>query len=87
MEKTNDYEEEFQTKYPLFCERLAYVMSIRCVTNEKLGELLFSAPSTISGYRTGKRTPSIYVLTQICRKLSVSADYLLGLSDNIDLTL
>lgn len=83
--KEKDYETTFQTEYPTFSERLDYVMQIRSFTNRKLGERLFITASAVSGYRTGKRAPNPEVLAKICRELSVSADYLLGLSDQIDL--
>lgn len=83
--KEKDYETNFQTEYPTFSERLNYAMQIRSFTNQKLGDCLFITASAVSGYRTGKRSPNPEVLARICRELSVSADYLLGLSDQIDL--
>ncbi len=36
----------------------------------------------VSDYKTGKSVPSIETLFAICQFLEVSADYLLGLSDD-----
>lgn len=38
--------------------------------------------NAISNYESGAREPSLDILCKICKFLDVTADYLLGLSDN-----
>jgi transcriptional regulator with XRE-family HTH domain len=42
---------------------------------------MFVSPSTISGYRTGRRSPTVADLAAIVQILNVSADYLIGTSE------
>ena len=65
-----------------FSQRLQHIMLIRHRQNIELALQLYLSPSTISGYRTGHRTPGIEQIAGLCRELNVSADYLLGLSDD-----
>ena len=60
-------------------------MSVRDCSNKRLAERLFVTCSTISGYRTGLRTPDINSLRELSRELNVSSDFLLGLDEYIDL--
>ena len=69
----------------IFPERLDYIIQIRGSSNEKLAQLLFLSPTTISGYRNGRRYPDLDVFCDLCRFLNVSPDYLLGLSDEFPL--
>lgn len=80
-EKNNSSIKQFQE----FGERLDYVMSVRSISNNALAEMLFCSPSTISGYRTGRRSPNVSTQKEICRALNVSADYLLGLSESFNI--
>lgn len=66
----------------VFSQRFDYIMSIRDVKNQDLAEAIFVAPSTVSGWRIGRRQPDLYKLTQISRYLKVSTDYLLGISND-----
>lgn len=67
----------------IFCERLSYVMDLREISTSALAERIFVSRSTVSGYRTGYRRPDIEQLFLISIALSVSTDYLLGLTDEI----
>lgn len=70
-------------KYETFGERLNYIMSIRNISNRTLARQLTVAVSTVSGYRTGRRSPNVDDLARIARILNVSSDYLIGLSDQM----
>lgn len=70
-------------KYETFGERLDYIMSVRNISNQALARRLAVAVSTVSGYRTGRRSPNVDDLARIAHILNVSADYLIGLSDEI----
>ena len=71
------------TEYPPFSERLKYAMDTRDCSTQQLAHSLFLAPSTISGYRCGTRTPDCNTLRRIALELNVSSDFLLGLSNHI----
>lgn len=71
-----------EIKYYRFGSRLQHVMLVRDMQNFELADALFVAPSTISGYRTGRRSPDVEQLALLARELHVSADYLLGLCDD-----
>jgi transcriptional regulator with XRE-family HTH domain len=64
-----------------FGHRLDYVMFIKHITNKELAKMMNMSPSTISGYRTGRRAPGLEELFRLAIILCVSTDYLLGLSD------
>jgi len=49
---------------------------------EKLGKLLGVATSTVAGYESGFRNPSLETLAAIATHLDVTTDYLLGLTDD-----
>jgi transcriptional regulator with XRE-family HTH domain len=66
-----------------FGHRLDYVMFTRNITNKELAKMMNVSPSTISGYRTGRRAPGLEELFRLAIILCVSTDYLLGVSDNI----
>jgi transcriptional regulator with XRE-family HTH domain len=77
-------EKQQSNEYPCktFARRLSYVMFIRDTSNEQLARHLHLSTSTISGYRTGRRAPSIDDLVRIAVFLHVSTDYLLGLQND-----
>ena len=51
-------------------------------TQETLAAKLHVSTSTVSKWEQGAAEPSLESLTQICRMYEVSADFLLGLSDD-----
>lgn len=51
-------------------------------TQESLGKKLGYATPTVSKWEQGETEPGLETLKQICRMYEVSADYLLGLSDD-----
>ena len=73
------------SEYPNLPERLRYTMTLRHITNAELAELLFVSPSTICSYRTGTRSPDISTLRLLCKALHVSADFLIGLDEILEL--
>lgn len=75
-----------KTPYPRFAERLNYAMGIRDFNNLKLARSIYVSPSAISAYRNGTRQPNFEVLRSIALALDVSSDFLLGLSDYIDVS-
>ena len=51
------------------------------ITQKQLADYLELVPASISAYETSGNYPSADIIIKICRFFSVSADYLLGLSD------
>lgn len=73
---TND-----KNKYKDFGDRLSLIMFKRNISNIQLANAMYVSPSTISGYRTGRRSPTVADLAAMVRILHVSADFLIGTSD------
>ena len=70
-------------KYPAFCDRLKIAMQIRECSIEELAATSYLTRSTISGYRSGQRSPNVDTLRLIAKNLDVSADFLIGLKEDI----
>ena len=50
---------------------------------ELLSEIMCCAESTISGYRTGRRVPDIFVICHLSTIFGVTPNYFLGFTDEI----
>ena len=70
-------------KYPNFSDRLKIAMEIRECSTEELAAISFLTRSAISGYRSGTRSPNVETLRIIAQNLDVSADFLIGLTEEI----
>lgn len=68
-----------------FGGRLSYVMSIRNMRQKELAKAANVTEATVSRYVNNKRSPDIDFIRAIVQILNVSADYLLGFSDNISI--
>ena len=79
MESTGIIKEKQANPFENFGKRLDYIMRLRQITNEQLGNKTYTTASTIGGYRTGAHSPNVATLARICKELNVSADYLLDL--------
>lgn len=64
-----------------FSQRIAAIRKKLKLSQEKLGELANVSQRTVAFWESGDRMPSNAVLTDLAKKLDVSVDYLLGLSD------
>lgn len=64
-------------------ERLKKAREKKGLSREDLGKYLGVSYSTISKYETDEREPSNEILIKICKYLDISADYLLGRSDDV----
>ena len=62
--------------------RLMKAQSRKDMRTNALARATGTTPTTISGLRLDKRGVSTELLTKLCQALGVSADYLLGLSDD-----
>ena len=70
-------------KYPAFSDRLKIAMQIRECSIDELAATSYLTRSAISGYRSGQRSPNLETLRLIAKNLDVSADFLIGLKEDI----
>ena len=66
----------------LFGERLAETRLRSHEPQDQLGEVIATGRTTVSEMEHGKKTTTAEKIAMICRHYHVSADYLLGLSDD-----
>ena len=62
-------------------ERLAEIRTKRKLTQTELAEKIGISRISLGNYESGKRHPDSQVIQLLCKKLNVSADYLLGITD------
>lgn len=65
----------------IFSERLRLLRKQNNLTLEKLGVELNLTKQTISRWETSDRLPTLDTLCSLCEHLNISANYILGLSD------
>ena len=63
-------------------EKIRELRTEKKMTQEQLANRLGLVKGSISAYEQGTKYPSLEVLVNICQIFNVSADYLLGLSDD-----
>lgn len=66
-----------------FGERLKAVRKSKRLTQLGLSKRLDVSKGTVSAYEQGLSYPSLETFVRICSILDTSADYLLGVSDNL----
>ena len=81
MDTHEEKNQKEEYNFKEFGNRLGKIMYLRDISNHTLARQLCLSVSTISGYRTGRRSPTVTDLARISRILNVSADYLVGLTD------
>lgn len=64
-------------------EKIRELRIAKRMTQRQLADKLDLTKGAISAYEQGAKYPSLEVLVKMCQVFQVSADYLLGLSDNI----
>ncbi len=67
----------------LFGQRVQEVRKLHNETQKELGEIIGTKPNNVSEVESGKRTTTAENIAKLCRYYHVSADYLLGLSDDM----
>ena len=65
-----------------FSARLQQVRQERGFSRKEIAEVLQTTPRAYQYYEEGKREPDYDKLILLARHLNISADYLLGLTDN-----
>ncbi len=66
----------------LFAQRVREVRKLHDETQKELGEVIGTKANNVSEIESGKKTTTSENIAKICRHYRVSADYLLGLSDD-----
>lgn len=61
-------------------DRIKYLLDVKNIKQKDFAETLNISPSTMNGYIKNNREPDYEMLKKIAENLSVSTDYLLGLS-------
>ena len=64
-----------------FNEKLRELRLEKCLNKNEIAKSLGVSATCYAGYEQGYRQPDLKMLTKICLLYGVSADYLLGLSD------
>lgn len=67
-----------------FGDKLRALRKEKGLTQQQLGERLGLVKATISAYEKSAKYPSVEVLIKLCTLFRVSADFLLGLSEEMD---
>lgn len=67
----------------LFAQRVQEIRKSHHETQKELGEIISTRATNISEIESGRKTTTTEKLALICRHYHVSADYLLGLSDDM----
>lgn len=70
----------------LLSERLKHLLKEKKLTSKQLAKDLGLSEGTVSGWHSGKSSPSPETLIGISEILGVSIDYLLGITDNPNLS-
>lgn len=85
MSSINNFllEKQLSTISTTVPDRLDYLMRLHNLTNIALSEIMCCAESTISGYRTGRRVPDIFVICHLSTIFGVTPNYFLGFTDEI----
>ncbi|WP_445081372.1 helix-turn-helix domain-containing protein [Lactococcus sp. KTH0-1S] len=68
-----------------FSDRLKATRKSKNLTQADLAHKLNIVTGTVSAYEQGLKYSSIEILVNICQVLEISADFLLGVSDNFSL--
>lgn len=68
----------------IFSRRLKSALYAREMNGKQLALAIGVSQPTISHYVTGQEYPRVTILPAICQALHVSADYLLGMSNKME---
>ncbi|MGN0765597.1 MAG: helix-turn-helix domain-containing protein [Christensenellales bacterium] len=65
----------------IVAERIKEIRIENKLSQTKFGDFLYVSQDTVSLWENAKSLPNAEQIVEICRRFSVSADYLLGLVD------
>ncbi len=66
-----------------YTDRIKFVRDCKNITQKSVAEALNIKPQQYERYENGKNVMPITYLANICKFLNVSADYILGLTDEM----
>lgn len=66
-----------------FSQRLKEVRILKGMTQKSVAEHLGISENAYQNYEYGKREPKYQTLVKLCRLFNVSADYLIGVVDEL----
>ena len=66
----------------LFAQRVREVRKLQGETQKELGDAIGTKANNVSEIESGKKTTTSEKIAKLCRHYHVSADYLLGLTDD-----
>ena len=66
----------------IFAERLKNLRREKAVTLKEVSQALSVPLTTYANYEQGKREPPLWLLVKLCDYFEVSADYLIGRTDD-----
>lgn len=70
---------------PVFSYRLRKALKLKKITQARLSEMIDVGVAGINFYCMGKQEPTVCNLRKICKALGVSADWLIGITDEDEL--
>ena len=76
---------KFRLKPEIISERIKEIRKKRNMTQNQLADLLNTSQSTISAYENGKTLILTAFLYELCIKLNISSDYIVGRSNDINI--
>ena len=68
-----------------FGKKLKKIREDKEMSQTELGKKIGVSGSTISAYEKSRKLPTIETLKKLCLVLEISSDYLLGISDKMEL--
>ena len=66
----------------MFKKRITEVFNESEMNQKEIADALNVTPANLSNWKNGRNLPSIPTLKEICKLFNVSADYLIGLSND-----
>ena len=66
----------------LFAQRVREVRKLHNETQKQLGDAIGTKANNVSEIESGKKTTTAEKIAKICQHYHISADYLLGLTDD-----
>lgn len=78
-------EKHFVFKKEIYCERIRKLRKQHHLTEEQLAKMTKVKQPTLSSYETGHTIMPTETLYLLCKKLNVSADYMLGFTNTMNI--
>lgn len=83
-ENTNVSQKKYKIKIDIISNRIKEIRKLKNMTQKQLADLLNTSQSTISAYENEKTLILTAFLYELCTKLNVSADYVVGRNNKIE---